>query len=490
MDRVEKGYFVKFAKMLGKGNNHITLFSILSDMDSFDKDILLKKLKRKKLHISNLNVTLHHLYQFTLKSLRLFHEKNYYKIQIHNLISEAEILIGKNLKSQALKILRKAETISKELNSYTTLIEIQKIKAVLLVATSKTQLIEGIQESYSDIEHSLDILEEEIYFRKLNHLTFGCFRINKMDAQHQHKNILDYVTNNPRLNSKEIPNCFYAQSYKENTLGLKESIYTNKEKVNIHYKKRIAIWNDSPTMIKAEPLIYRNIISNYLVNAIFIKNVNDFDEQMKNLENIPTRFENDKIELFQSKIYLEQLYYLNYRKLEQAYQLIEENKLLLEKYNSKMNFSRLTIIQYNFLIICFLKEKHNEAIIWLNKILYEKKAEPRKNVRLFCRIMELILHYELDNYDLLDSLITSVWRKRKSDDSFYEYSESILRHIKALAKANSKSEKQKLSKEFLEILNEFQQQSPVPTGIEELIFWTVSNIEQISIEEAYVKWDK
>lgn len=489
MDRTERGYFIKYSEMLGKGNKYKILFQTLAGMKTFDKKMLEQQLKKKKAGISNLNSAIHHLYPNVLRSLRLFHEKNYYKIQVRNLLSEAEILLRKNMVVQAVKLLNKAEDIATAQHYYTSLIEIQRLKAVQKVAIGTENLMDTVQDNYKVILKNCHTLKEEIHFNKNHHLALICMRVNKMDISHQYNEVIRNISKDPLINSKDKPDSFFSQYYKNSIKSYQAILYSDRVAAHLYYQNILNIWEGNRTMIEAEPLLYRNHLSNYIVNTIFIKKADDFHEQLKKLEQIPTRFQSDKVELFQSIVYLEQLYYLNYRELGKAYKSIQIHSTQLKKYRSKMNFSRLTTIQYNYLIICFLKEKYSEGLDWVNEILYTKNAEPRKNVRLFTRILELILHYELENIDLVESLLASVWRKRKSDDSFYLYTESILNYLKKIMKAINKKQIQKNSKEFLDELLGFEKQSPKPIGIEELIFWVTSKADSVSIEEVYMNYE-
>ncbi len=487
MDQAEKGYFKKYVAKLGKGENYTLLFNLLNQQKEYDKEKLTQKLKKKGVDILQLSVTFRHLYLLVLKCLRIYHETNYYKAQINNLLAETEILLNKGLKKQALRHLAKAEKMASEYHYYPALIEIQKLKVIQQVATVKKNLMEAVQISYTELNTSIDTLKEEIEFRRIKHLLLLCYRINYQDADHEYAELLKNISESELLNSKKAPQSFYSKYYKESARRLESLIYTDKEAAHLYYKEIIKIWEAHPHMIKAEPLLYKIIVSNYVGNSIFIKKVDDFDEQIKKIENIPTRFFRDEVELFQSKIFLEQLYFLNYRKLDTAYESINKNRTKYNLYQPHMNFSRLVMIQYNYMIACFLKSHFSEAISWLNLILYEKNADPQKNIRLFCRIMELILHYESKNFDLLDSLMTSVWRQRKKNSSFHDYTEIILAFFKKIIKTKTEKEKKKTFGTFIIDLQSFENKSPQPIGIEELLFWTRARYENRSIEEIYME---
>ncbi|MEL7123155.1 MAG: hypothetical protein AAFO07_27145, partial [Bacteroidota bacterium] len=65
------------------------------------------------------------------------------------------------------------------------------------------------------------------------------------------------------------------------------------------------------------------------------------------------------------------------------------------------------IFYYKFAGIKFLLNKADQAIPYLNKIINSKDPHLREDIQIFSRLMFLMAHYEMKNYDLLIYLIKS-----------------------------------------------------------------------------------
>ncbi len=486
MDRNEKGYFNKFMKMLGKGSTYITLFQILARMEQFDKEAFLKKAIKRGIPESNINTLLHHLYHHTLRSLRVFHEKNYYKIQINNLLAEAEVLLGKNLRVHALKLLDKAEKMAKTSQYYTALIEIQKIRIVQLVALSKTELLELVKTAYSEVEESINTLSEELKYRELNHLTLICYRNIRKKDNNKYAETLRLVSDHDFLTPQEEPISFYSKYYKENIKSTEARIYNDRKAAQLFYDNIIKIWQSHPEMIKAEPMLYLINLSNYLNNSLLLGNVDDFQNELKKIDDIPTRFLSDKIELFQMKVYLEQVYFYKYKKIDAAYFNMIKNSKEYKKNKNYMTPTQLITIQSNYLQFCFLKEKYNEGLDWILEILERKKTTFKQHIIPFCKTLQIIFHFELKNIRLLESLISSIEREQlKKGSPSIPHTECVVNFIKNLLKANSKKDVIFCSQQYLLALKVAEQNSPNIPVLEVLKIWGLSNLENKSMGEIF-----
>jgi hypothetical protein len=86
------------------------------------------------------------------------------------------------------------------------------------------------------------------------------------------------------------------------------------------------------------------------------------------------------------------------------------------------------------------------SLRWLNKVLNDNESNLRQDVYSFARLFSLVIHYELENYDLLDYMVKSTGRfyqkRRKEYGIEYKFEGIFLKYIKKLAKASDNKDKQ------------------------------------------------
>jgi len=81
----------------------------------------------------------------------------------------------------------------------------------------------------------------------------------------------------------------------------------------------------------------------------------------------------------------------------------------LEEYNINLDRHRILIFYYKIACLYFGSDDNEKAIKYLNKII-NWKVDLRTDLQCYARLLHLIAHYELGNYQLLEYLIKSVYR--------------------------------------------------------------------------------
>jgi hypothetical protein len=67
------------------------------------------------------------------------------------------------------------------------------------------------------------------------------------------------------------------------------------------------------------------------------------------------------------------------------------------------------VFYYKIACLYFGSGNQDKTIVYLNRIIHWK-ADLRADVQCYARLLHLIAHYELGNYEILESLIKSVYR--------------------------------------------------------------------------------
>ena len=69
-------------------------------------------------------------------------------------------------------------------------------------------------------------------------------------------------------------------------------------------------------------------------------------------------------------------------------------------------------------IILFAEKKYKHALNWINEVINFEDDAIRLDIHCNARIMNMMLHYELGNYDYLKNLYRSTVRYLKKNGSF------------------------------------------------------------------------
>jgi len=120
--------------------------------------------------------------------------------------------------------------------------------------------------------------------------------------------------------------------------------------------------------------------------------------------------------------------------------VVDEVIQWLKKYNERINKSEELKVIYTIAYLYFGAGDLSRSLVWLNKILNDN-SDYRQDYKAFARILNLIIHYELENYDLLEYELRSVKRFLIKKDRLYPYEDLILASFRKLPDITDKKER-------------------------------------------------
>jgi hypothetical protein len=390
----------------------IQLFNALDKMNVYDEAALLRKQPQlRKAQLSNLKA---HLHKLILASLRLIHQQDHISLTLHEQIDFATLLYNKGLYHQSLRLLDKAKEQARIFHQLTHLQQIlqfeKKIEGLYITRSMQDRADYLTSESESinkqeTIASRLSDLSLQLYSWYIRH---GVARNSK--DQHVVKTFFE-----ERLPIRtEITKGFYEQLYLFQSYAWYAFI---RQDFLLHYrysKKWVELFDRHPEMMEVETAHYIKGMHN-LMAALFdfrqvgeLKKCIDLFEQFSRKKSI-TKNENYKILSFQY-LYLAKI---NLHFIEGSFteglRLIPIVKEKLIQYEGYLDGHRVLVFYYKIACLYFGSGHFEKAIEYLHHII-NWKTDLRSDLQCYTRLLHLIAHYELGNFQLLEYLIKSVYR--------------------------------------------------------------------------------
>ena len=125
--------------------------------------------------------------------------------------------------------------------------------------------------------------------------------------------------------------------------------------------------------------------------------------------------------------------------MKKCLQLITEIEILLEKTKDSDKLLK-EIIYRQITSILMISEQYKLALKWLVKANIAENSNIRQDLECIGRIMEIVLHYELGKFDVMEYRIKSTYRFLASKQKMYQLERIILTSIRKLINVNSKEE--------------------------------------------------
>jgi hypothetical protein len=429
----------------------VQLFDAFDKMKEYDeKELISKTVSLKKEQLSNMKA---HLYRQILASLRLLQSNENIDIQLHEQLDYARILYNKGLYLQSLKILERVKENAVSHNQVSFLIEVlfleKKIES-LHITRSMQDRADALTKQSNETNDQL------VRVTKLSNLALQLYSWyikngharNREDEKEVENYFHGHLTNDIKK-----PNGFYEQLYYNQSYCWYAFIRQDFLMYYRYTQKWVDLFTNEPEMQEIETANYIKGLHN-LLNAHFtLRNFGGFNKTLKLLESfresdIVKQSNNNKVQVF---IYL-YTSKLNQHFLEGTFnegiKIIPEIEQQLKEFSIYMDHHRVLVFYYKIASLYFGAGDYDTAIDYLNKII-NWKVDLRNDLQCYTRLLHLISHYELGNFQLLEYLIKSVYRFMAKMQNLSLVEEEMFKFLRKSFYLSAK----KLQPEFEKLLN-------------------------------------
>ena len=464
----------------------VQLFDALDRMEQYDEAVLLKKNPAiKKQQLSNLKA---HLYRQVLTSLRLMNDEGNIDILLQELMAQARILFNKGLYLQSLKAIEKLKELSKTNNQFTYLQQalfFEKNIEALFITRSMQDRAERLSQEATEINNSLALVSHlsnlslQLYSW---YIRYGHARNKKDDAEVQHffKEQL----------GDDAQNChtFYEKLYLYQCHCWTAHIRQDFLLYYRYTQKWVNLFDENPSMKTLETIHYIKGLHNLMSSHFNLGNHQKLKETLqlfKQFSDGPVAGQNinNRIHCFiYYYIAIINLYFLE-GDFKKGVQLVPEIEEKLEAYSLYLDQHRILIFYYKIASLYFGSSDYETAIDYLNKII-NRKVDLRTDLQCYSRLLHLIAHYELNNYEILDHLIKSVYRFMAKMENLSVVEEEIFKFVRRSFHLNVRTIKPEFEKLLVKLKkyqgNHFESRAFMYLDI---ISWIESKLAGTSVQE-------
>ena len=458
LEKAEKRHFKLYIKR-SSGNEDlkvVELFDALDKLETYDETVLLKKLKSiKKPQLANIKV---HLYKQLLASLRLLKSTESIDLQLNEQFDFAHILYKKGLFNQSLKILDKAKETAKanqKVNFLLTAITLEKRIETLHITRSMQTRAEELCIEVNEVNDRINTLAK---LSNLAMLLYSWFIQNGHTKNNNDgKRIDEYLKKHLPENALE-QNGFYEKLYLYQSFSWYAYI---KLDFILYYKysqKWVDIFTEQPLMMRVETGHYIKGLHTLLNAHYDVRNFQKFDEVLKTFEKFA---DTDRVRLhdnFRTQTFV----YINTAKLNQHLMLgtfaegIEQVPSILQQLKQNELFideHRIMLFNYKIASLHFGNANYDACIDYLQKIINEN-TEVKSDMQSYARLMHLMAHYEIGNYELIEYLAKSVYRFMSKKDNLTLVEEEMFKFLRKsfhLTRVNMQQEMEQFLKKIKDL---------------------------------------
>lgn len=490
LTKSEKRFFKLHSALQAGDKNYLRIFDAVDKQKVYDEDAL-KKQFASETFIKHLPSEKNHLYKLVLKALRAFHAESSVSGVLKQEIKNIEILYGKALYVECNKLLHRAKRIARENERFYYWFELLSWEKMLLEEAYESgeftkDLDELIEEERDVVEKLRNLAAYHILYSKINYV-FRSGGYVRSDEEHA---MVEEISDNPLIKGKNTALscrattiCYYTQGF---CFWAKRDWSSSLTK----FKKVRQVLDDDP-LVKADlPRRYIRTL-HYIINGhIELYEMDEARATIKDMRDLPGTpgfsGASMEVQIFVTS-YLSELRLLDRcGEHDQALGLVDEILEGLEKAGPRLHKEHQLEFFFALAEVYFGAGQHSKALFWLNKVLNDNEPTLRQDIFTYARLFNLVLHYELGNFDLLEYIVRSTQRFLNKRQRDFQVENTLVDHIKRLAKAETPELKEELFRSLRTELVELFRDPNESLVLKyfDVLSWVDAHIRGISFSES------
>jgi hypothetical protein len=435
-----------------KGKDYIELMDALLNLESYNEENLIRDYQGANF-LKNLAVNKQYLYELLLKSLAHFGQKRF-EYKIFQKITATNILIEKGMFQAAIKELKKGQRLAEKYELFEMQLLIYSVEKRLLSNRQfkkKAELsIMQIFEAESKILDQLKNTNE--YWYLAQQIAQFQLKYQKIQTEEQ-KHYIEGIIQSPSLKSISLTTNFKSKIYFFQANATYQFMLGNVEKAYDFNKQFLDLLESNPNFLKLYAERYLGTLNNMLIDSLIIGKYDILEQGITRLIMIPKRQEFKSIKNIESRVFRQRyLLLLNWslsqKEFDKAIEWIPEIEAGLKVFGTKIEKHHRITFYYLNAYLLFQNQSYDQALQWNNLILNTYSEDVVKEIFYFARVLNLLIHYELGNYPLLESLLQSTPKYLKSRRAIYATEKILFRFLGKSLKCVNKTEKQQVVDKF------------------------------------------
>ncbi|HET6226793.1 MAG TPA: hypothetical protein VFF27_10975 [Bacteroidia bacterium] len=449
----EKAFFVKsLPAKKADSTDYLTLFYAIDKFDEYNEDKLKVKLKNHAF-VKHLPVVKNYLFNLILKQLRSYYNESSVKSGLIDLMQNADVLIKKALYRESYRVLVKAEKIAERYDFHVLALDIYdrllRLNYDLLADNETTNYSLEIYNKQRVVFAKVSELAELKYLRNVYNSIFHSTEPDEIKQQRKQE-----LLKHPLLQPNHQFLSYKAGVYYYHLRGrvlMNGNSDQKKQEAYETFVKLVKHMENDEEMLKVSLINYTMALNNLIYVSHQLEKYEESLDLIDKLNNIHT--DNNYLAYrIKEKVIVNKLaYYLFTRKHKEGVVYIEKIEKELIENETLFNNSFFIAALDSFTMLYFLVGEYSKSLKWVNFILGYKNIM-RLDVQCFAKVLNLMIHYELKNYDHLEYILKSTENFLTKNNSFDSYHKLIVQFFKTILQETNSQEIKKKFKELSKAL--------------------------------------
>ncbi len=499
LSRGEKRSFKLFASQYSKSskNIYVRLFDAIDAQVEYNEELLIRKFHNEKF-IKQLAVTKNYLFNIILKSLRNYQSDEAIGFKINEGVESATILFQRGLYRQASKTIKKTKSYAWQCQKFELLLNMLHLEKEILYRYLNVQKYQEYQEVHKE-EYSriLTIINNREEFQTLFDSIFFLYRKFGRPRSKEERQKYDKIINHPLLSDIAHARSLRAVCYFNVIHAVYQAMTGFINKSYEYVFAEIEAIEQSELLTLSHMDRYISALNNALHIQVEKKDIPEIEKTLSKIRALPSRFPHMGLQserrIFESTYQLELSFYFNTRNFEKGLSLIDEVKEGLKRFRDLGGSLDIRLnIMYDIARLYFFSGDLNNAHNWIDSIIEKEKTNIALFIISYAKIIDLMIHYQLNNYSLLEYKIKSTKRYLTKNNRLFNVENLFLKFLSKVINIFDEKDKKK---EFEKLKADFEALSDddyKDSAQENLLLpqWIESQVSKVPIQKVIVSYEK
>jgi tetratricopeptide (TPR) repeat protein len=454
LTKSEKRFFKLSSSLQTGDKNYLKIFDAVDRQAEYD-EAAIKEQFNDEVFIKHFPSEKNHLYKLILKSLRAYHADNSVSSILKQEIKNIEILYNKALFKECNKFLMRAKKLAIEHEKFYYLFELISWEKMLLEEaledgqfTKDLDLL--IKEEQEVIEKLRNLAAYHVLYSKINYV----FRSGGFVRSEEDKCIVDEIKNHPLIKGKNTALskraatiCYYTQGF----CNLAEGDYT----VALEKFLRVKQIVDDNAHLRQD--IAKRYVRTLNYITVCLIDGQRFEEAKVSIAELRSLAEQREfgstdiaLHIFKSANIAELQVCQLTEDYERGHEVVAEIVTGMAENEGKLHKEQVLSFSYQIASFYFACAEYSKALHWLNKVLNDNENTLRQDVYSYARLFNLVVHFELGNYDLLEYITKSTQRYLSKRQRDYSVERLVIEYVRKLIRTTNDADRRGLFEQFEE----------------------------------------
>lgn len=442
MTKGDRRNFKLFAQLQDGDKKYIQLFDAIEKQEDYDEKLLLQQFEGERF-TNQFSVAKNYLYRYILKTLHIFQKDP--QAELMTLVHQVRILMSKNLFDQAHKLLRKAMHQAESMEAFHSQLELLQMEREIYVFSQKmgeyALFIKDIQEKETLAQQKLINLSSYVHIHDDSKII-----LKKTRETRSAKNEAPFseILNHPLI---QDPQKAISVRAKIKRLSIMEECALNEGRLQEslqHSIDIIRLYEENDTIREVENLFYLLELSNQSIHYYQNQLFDSAFATLRKLREATYMSQQEEIRLFEKTAQITLVMAIEQGNIEEGLRAAQNIEESLKNLDGKIRKSAEMTLFFHLSSFWLLAGNCSEALRWINRFLNEPRSELATDYQCMARVLNVILHYELGHFDLLEYTIKSAFRFIYKHDRLFQFETLALKTVKKLTEATDETTKREI----------------------------------------------